>query len=193
MGISSNLYAIDIETTGLNVDKCVILEFGAVHVASGAVFRRVLLWEGAIGGELYALGLNARLLEEIKVELDRLKREEVAPSGLYCRSEMLLGAFSDWVREISGDYLGRIEVLGKNYGAFDLQFLKRLKRLNPEAIWPYRSVDIGSICWMKKGCIGRIPGMDECLRLAGIAGRAKHTAIDDCQDYIKILEWANGY
>lgn len=166
----NNLVAIDVETSGLDPSKHQILEFGAVHYATGKEFRRIILpVNGEIVGEAYALGMNAALLCEIKVEMDNFRATGKATPDKIIQIEKLLWEFKVWLR---GLYLALndITILGKNFGSFDYQFLKK------HGDWPYRHLELGSLFFKIEGDKIRVPGLKE------ISGaEAPHDAIGDCK------------
>lgn len=165
-----NLVAIDVETSGLDPSKHQILEFGAVHYASGREFRRIILpLGGEIVGDAYALGMNAALLCEIKAEMDNFRATGRKSVDKLIHIEFLRGQFVSWLKEFELD-ISSITVLGKNFGAFDYQFLKK------HGVWPHRHLELGSLFFKIEGDKIRVPGLKE------ISGaEAPHTAIGDCK------------
>lgn len=165
-----NLVAIDIETSGLDPSKHQILEFGAIHYATGKEFRRIILpVDGEIVGDAYALGMNAALLCEIKGEMDNFRATGRKSVDKIIHIEFLRGQFVSWLKEFELD-ISSITVLGKNFGVFDYQFLKK------HGHWPYRHLDLGSLFFKIDGDKIRIPGLKE---ISGF--EAPHNAIGDCK------------
>lgn len=181
---ANNLIAIDIETSGLDRDRCAILEFGAIHVDSGSSFRRALIHPDGFHAEAIALGMNAELLREIGTEEKRVKREKNDPGKGFCYPCSLGMLFNHWVTVELGLKMEEIQVLGKNYGAFDFQFLRKLENI----AWPYRSIDVGSL-FAPLSSSGKIPNLQDCLKIAGIDREVQHGALSDCQDCIDCYNW----
>jgi len=164
--------ALDLETTGLNVDHHQILEIGAVFndpskpVIECDVFRRTTEPEGNIVGSPYALALNAPLLRQI-AEGD-------------CESlTSACHGLRDWLFKHNIHQKNKATLIGKNIGSFDWQFLRRLGAF-PEALFDYRMLDVGSMYSTPKGISGQA---DLCFSTAArhsIPGSA-HTAVYDAR------------
>ncbi len=158
--------SIDIETTGLNVDKHQVLEFGAVlwlndDVLQCPTFESVVKPEGDIVGHPYALQMNASLLR-------RIADGEGVPLSNVCLD------FQSWLFQYGAEH-GSVIAIGKNFGSFDLQFLRRCP-MWPKALFSYRSLDVGSMYATREG----IPSLKTLLSGYDIPGE-EHTALHDAR------------
>lgn len=171
-----NIIAIDIETTGLDPNRDTILEFGAMHIGSGDQFRRLIVPEdGRFSGHGIALAMNAALLSEICEIINGKNKTTLWNSSV----EGLYFEFCVWLKQF-GLEAKDITVLGKNFGGFDLQFLKK------GGNWPYRSLDIGSLFFKYAG---KVCNLSDCAAIAGIEVKNLHTALGDCWLYGALFDW----
>ena len=113
--------------------------------------------------------MNAALLCEIKFAIDDARAGKKKIDDKCIQIEELRAQFHLWLREL-GLELQEIAVLGKNFGAFDYQFLKK------HGVWPHRHLDLGSLFFKIDGDKIRIPGLKE---ISGF--EAPHDAIGDCK------------
>ena len=127
-------------------------------------------WEG----NAFALQMNAWLLKKIANK----KWEDGKPYKILDKKEWVpaLMAFLD-------EHFGneRITLAGKNVGTFDLQFLPEVLQSRFRA----RVLDIGSVFvdWNKDA----LPGMKECMEIAGVSGSVTHDMYQDACDNILVL------
>jgi len=135
--MNSPYISIDIETTGTDPERHQILEIGAVYnrqevdVMSCPVFHGVVD-PGEIFGSALALNMNARLIE-------RIAKGGGDPLGLVMEGLM------DWVRDLRNTFgIDYFHLIGKNVGAFDLQFLKRVPGWRGD-YFSYRHLEVGSL------------------------------------------------
>src|SRR3972149_7680090 len=64
--------ALDVETTGVNIEKVHVLQLAAVYDNGNAIrdlqtFNEVIAWKEITYGEEYAMNLNKRLLERAEM------------------------------------------------------------------------------------------------------------------------------
>lgn len=171
-----NIVAIDIETTGLDPNRDTILEFGAMHLKSGEQFRRLIVPEdGRFSGHGIALAMNAALLSEICEIINGKNKTTLWNSSV----EGLYFDFCMWLKQFDLEPKD-ITVLGKNFGGFDLQFLKK------GGNWPYRSLDIGSLFFKYAG---KVCNLSDCAAIAGIEVKNLHTSLGDCWLYGALFDW----
>lgn len=168
--------SIDIETTGLDPDKCQIIEFGAV-IDSGYPldklprFRRLMQYE-RFYGEPHALSMHAVLFEAI-----------AAKSKDCCHPDYLMMEFGNWLVSHGYSSHEKVVVAGKNFGSFDLQFLRRLDRFD-YVKFHHRFIDPGMLRWSGKG---GIPSLGEMLLGLGLSTGVGHTAVEDALDVIRVI------
>lgn len=192
------LISIDIETTGLNPAYCSVLEFGAVIfdpqpdlAVDGRVneagrrphaFERLIAHPTRIQGEPYALRMNRGILDEIAGEKKTHIPIVAADDFIRDLHEFMMEHIAVDGNTMGGDPCAPynpMTVAGKNYDAFDKQFLIRMPGWN-EHIQPLlerRTLDVGSMYFEPKD--DRIPSLDECLTHVGCPGSVTHRALDD--------------
>ena len=151
------IISIDIETTGLDPENCQILEIGMV-TQEGKEFH-CYVDNGIIIGEAYALQMNQKILKKI-AEGNAISVYDVVK------------AMKDW---LPVDFT----VVGKNFGSFDLQFLKKLPDWDIK-IRP-RIIDVGNLYWRPESDGSRLPNLMTCMERARITGPVPHTALEDAQ------------
>lgn len=188
------LVSIDVETTGLDPEHCQIIEFAAVcfdpqpllavdgHVNEKG--RRWTQFEGLIHhdrivGEPFALQLNREILSE-------LAGTKATHRTIYPNAEALVVDFGVWLIEqgFGPEREKRAFATGKNYGTFDLQFLKRVPGWSKLPFNP-RVLDVGSLCFNPAD--GYLPNLQQCLESVGIRKEITHRAIDDARDVATVV------
>lgn len=163
--------SIDLETTGLDTDKCQVIEIAMVledteknvPVAELPYFHR-LVWHATIVGEWKALDMNREILE--KAQSKGVLSDDVWEH--VCR----------WLRGQGINAVDRVTVAGKNVAGFDLQFFPAWVR----KYFKHRVIDPGSVFmnWEKGP-----------LSLGELLGRdVAHNALDDARDVIYVLREA---
>lgn len=176
------LLSIDIETTGLDPATCSTLEVGCVlfdpQPALDATpqdkrwktFER-LIEHSRIQGEPYALQLNQKILAELagveKTHIQIIKAAELGPQ------------VAQWLRLEGVNAENKATIVGKNYDAFDRQFLNRVPGWN-EFITPLverRTLDVGSLYFNPEE--GKVVNLESCLKTIGVDSTVSHRALDD--------------
>lgn len=169
--------AIDVETTGLDPERCQILELACVvetdwKTPVGELPRfRALCSPGEIHGDVAALHMNARLIKE-------LAQSDVVHS--------LSSAVFNISRFLE-DHFGRqsFTIAGKNFGAFDYRFL--LKSPGWRNIrHKHRFIDVGSM-WWNPAIDTCLPSLADCLARASLDSRPLRDAISDCEAVIECV------
>lgn len=189
--------SIDIETLGLDPDHCDIIEFGAViddlktPVADLHRLHCYVLppprgnWGQAFyQGEPFAMAMHA----------DKLKRIAVREEGYeYVQPYDLADRFMAWLGSHGYDVLGeekcehvKIDVAGKNFSGFDLNFLNKWERWRWRIKTHHRVIDPGSMYFNPRSD-PRPPSLEQCLDRAGIHKSVAHSAVDDAIDVIRVL------
>lgn len=181
------LLSIDIETTGLNPHNCSVLEVGCVlfdpcpDLATTTPDERrwqtfeCLLDNRRIQGEAYALQMNQDILAEIagvkKTHRQLLRAAQIGP------------AVSEWLTSFGVNPSNKATIVGKNYDAFDRQFLERIPGWK-EFVNPFverRVLDVGSLYFRPDD--GKVVNLVSCLKTIGITKTdVSHRALDDALD-----------
>lgn len=124
--------------------------------------------------------------------------ESCGPLTLYTTPEYIIGDLLEWLdphRNLIADQDDKppkqdsITPAGKNFGAFDLQFLKALPiatEAGEKLPFKHRALDPGSLYYMPGDEM--LPDLKECKKRAGLSDTdVSHTALDDARDVIRIL------
>lgn len=176
--------SIDIETTGLNPETCSIIEFGAViddlsclnPIDKLPKFQRyvnIAELHNLIVGEPYALSMHGEIFKRL-AEHDIYKYK-------FCDCDRLTFEFSEFLLNNKIDQ--PINVAGKNFSGFDIQFLRRLPNWNIRI--HYRTID-PAILFLEP-TDNNMPDTKTCKERAGFTGEVAHTAIEDCLDIIQLV------
>lgn len=178
--------SIDIETTGLDSEFCQIIEFGAIIDNGGPleslpVFHRYVNPGKRIRGEPYALAMNHKIL----AVLAGMNNES---GGVICVSDDLMIKFENWLWNhfCNNGVCSSITVAGKNFGSFDLQFLKRLEGFGNRIDFGHRFID-PSMLYFDPKIDSAPPSTFECYKRAGLPPEVTHTALEDAMGVIKLL------
>lgn len=198
-----DFYCVDIETTGLDPSKHGVIAFACVkaNLFDASVplkaFYRWVNPEGMVWTQ-YCLDLHHEWLRIInkRIKEKRLTLEDSQNPTICANLLLVVTAFRTWLRDECGweqDAKGKWPSLiaaGKNFGAFDLQFLKSYM-----GMFAHRSLD-PAILYMEKGD-KKPPDLMECKARAierGYGGFestvVSHDALDDAMDVVKLLQFA---
>lgn len=181
--------SIDIETTGLNSDKCQIIQFGAVIDDFITPIENlpklnlyVLSYNNSYYWELYAYEMNFEIFQEIK------KMHKTGSEKPYVINNDLKYTFYEWL--IENNYNQKILIAGKNFAGFDKHFLDKLNFFdcdyNDKFKFSRRYLDVGSMYYNPKiDC--DIPDLTECAKRAGFKINNLHQAIDDAITVVKCI------
>lgn len=194
--------SIDLETTGLDSEKNQILEFGAVLEDTNNILPLDQLPSyhayvthpgGNITGNVFALNMNAGIIEKLKNQKDLegqynfVKVEDLAESFLFWLSqngfEIKTG---DEGKPTQFKYSETLNVAGKNFSSFDKLFLNKVPNFNKFIRIRHRVIDPSPLFvdWKNDDSM---PSLDDCKKRAGIDGVVTHLAIDDAKDVIAVL------
>ncbi len=170
--MNSPYISIDIETTGTDPERHQILEIAAVYNhqevdVMSCPFFQAIVDPGEIVGDVFALNMNARIIERLA-------------NGIGDSLERGMNGLMDWVEKIQRDFgVERFHLIGKNVGAFDLQFLKRTPGWHGD-FFSYRHLEIGSIYSTSEGISGQSELFDMRPTGAKIEGNP-HEALYDAR------------
>lgn len=179
--------SIDIETTGLNEDTCDIVEFAAVlddlselkEIDVLPVFHTYFVKDMYVG-EPFALSMHPEIFRRI-AERDTKKYNFMSPMklGFAFRKFLVANGYEEKHDEVV------ITAAGKNFAAFDLQFLKRKTDMLRHVNIRHRIID-PALLYIKSGDDAP-PGTEECKRRAHLDTVVAHTAEADAKDVIKLI------
>jgi len=190
--------SIDLETTGLDPENNNIIEFGAVldNLKELKPLEELPRFHAYIcmdeyKGQPYALSMHPDIFRRIA------KREE---GYNYLYPNTLGKAFLDFLtkhgyeQEVKkGKTIPRtvINVAGKNFGTFDLQFLNKQTNFSSSVKIRSRILDPGILCLEPEDEV--IPGLSECLKRIGVDKEVAHTTIEDSLDVIRVIRAKLGH
>ena len=194
--------SIDLETTGLDSKHNQILEFGAVLEDTNNIlpldelptFHAYITHPyGRITGDIYALNLNAGIIEKLK------NQKELEEQYNFVKVEDLAERFLFWLSQQGFEiktknegqpneykYSETLTVAGKNFSGFDKMFLNEVPNFNKLIKIRHRVID-PSILFIDWKNDNAPPSLDNCKVRAGIEGVVTHLAVDDAKDVIKLL------
>ena len=175
------LLSIDVKTTGLDPNRCSVLEVGAVVfnpdpllAVDGVVnakgrkwhtFRR-LVRHTMIQGEPRVLAMNADILDEVSGRKTSHVVQDCAPNVMH--------QLADFLTEHAE---GKYTIVGDAFDAFDVRFLERIPgwdtRVKP--LCERRTLDVGSLCFRPGD--EKVVSLTECLRVLGIEDNVSPRAL----------------
>lgn len=195
-------FSLDVETTGLDKDRCSILSLGIIAQKLGGeeVARKHWLVNHPDGfhGEAYACALNYKILKVLSRLTWDNETHELLPIGdtsnklwdemgnpPIINAKEVIGHLTKFIRQHRGS---KYSVLaGKNVASFDIPFLKKLKNgqeLN--LITSYMSLD-PAILYMTADD-HHVPSLGECLERAGLPSEVSHDALGDAEQVRDLIE-----
>lgn len=186
--------AVDLETTGLNPKRCQILEIGlAIFDFQNPQHQNCSIEElptfstyvfnsdNSIQGEYYAINMNQKIIERI------LHREDPEISKLYdfCPIEQLTTKVSNFLQQ---HYQPEEQIIlaGKCHDALDIPFLKQHSKLWETNNFHFKIVE-PAMLFFDPNQDQEPPGLETCLKRAGINKKVTHNALDDALDVIRLL------
>lgn len=180
--------SIDLETTGVDPEENQILEFGAVIEDTNNPLPldelpqfQVYIDNGdLIHGNMFALQMNHKILKRIATKEEGYTYIEPEDLG-----EMFYGFLQDNGFEAKNEKI-TINVAGKNFGSFDLQFLNNCPYFNDDIHIRQRIIDPANF-YINWETDTKLPTLEECKEKAGCGGELTHNAVDDAMDVIKTL------
>lgn len=181
--------SIDLETTGLDPINNQILEFGAVIEDTNNILPihelpsfQVYIDNGnLIHGNPFALQMNATILKRIATFED---------GYVYTEPKYLGELFHKFLKDngfpLELNSKIKINVAGKNFGAFDLNFLNNCENFNNYISISHRIIDPAMLYvnWKEDKSL---PNLTECKARANLNGEVTHNAVEDAIDVINTL------
>ena len=191
--------SVDCETTGLSVDNCDILEFGAVldNLSVQAPIEELPRFHcyflppenGMFKGEPYALSMHPtifRRIAEKDLDVNHKNFLYLHPNNFGYRFKAFLANNG---YQLEKDRI-TITVAGKNFGSFDLPFLEKKTDIAKHVKIRHRIID-PSILFLQNGD-ETLPGISTCKTRMGETDNVAHTAIEDAIDVIKMVRYKLG-
>lgn len=185
--------SVDLETTGLDTDRCQILQCGIVledfispREELPAAEWLVLQHGGFYYGQSFAMQMNAKILKSIAdVEAGIKAGHKNLPS--YCYIDDLTETVEEWLKA-QGWKGGPLLCVGKNFGSFDRQML-----INAgfEIRMHHRSLDPVTLYYDPFEDWNQPPNMKICCERANVDSNVKHEALADAYQVIELLR--SGY
>lgn len=191
--------SIDLETTDLDPEVGQIIEFGATIVKDFKIvdtFRKTIYHE-KLTGSPFALAMNHEIIREIGNtsydEATQWKNDVIHLRDLVeCfRNYLLTNKFYEVENSFDIRSLQqplKIICAGKNFGAFDLQFLNRLRDWNRFFKVSHRILD-PSILYFNAELDSQLPSLEECKKRSGLFldTSVKHRADIDAREVAELL------
>jgi oligoribonuclease (3'-5' exoribonuclease) len=186
----SRFVAIDLETTGLDAEKCQIIEIGAVIDDWLTPLELKPTFHCYVKRAMYTVQPHAAGMHETIWK--RIATEE--EGYLYLYPGDAAKALGNWMEQ-NGAYVidpenpereARATVVGKNFASFDDRFLRRLPRFDEHVKYHHRILDPGSLFWNPLIDV-KLPGQSECLRRAGLPDTVTHNALGDAQQVVHLV------
>lgn len=193
--------SIDLETTAIDPDRGVILQFGAILDDLTSPLEDlpkleylILQEDGLYPGESGALAMNAGLIEEIAKIEKELQNDDPPVGENWCFNQDLVWNFHNWLtmNNCHGE-LPKITFAGKNFAGFDQRWIE--KHLFDDIGWPFfsiiptlhRSLDVGFYFWRPWEDGPTVPNLKTCMERAGVFGDVEHRALSDAMNVVRCI------
>ncbi len=191
--MNSTFVSLDIETTGLDEETCQVIEIGAViddwlnPLDSPPEFHAYVVHD-TYQGEPYAMSLHSEIFRRIAIREEGFKY--LTPSQAVFELHFFLSHEGGYK---TASHLKRTKskarFAGKNLGAFDMRFLRKLPKFKQTLRYHHRFLDPGMLFW--NPLTDPVPpDTAECMKRAGIEGEVAHTALEDEKVVAKLIQIA---
>lgn len=157
--------SVDVETTGLDPDKDMIIQLGAVAFNMDGTFEEFsnyVSWP-RYGGDAFALQMNAAILK-------KLATEEHPPA------QVVAEAFKLWV---NAKCVPKVTPVGWNVGPFDCAFLKKWG-----ITFGHRCVELGTL--FMNTTTGK-PATSAAITREWLGREVTHDALQDARDARELM------
>lgn len=203
--------SIDIETTGLKPEVHDIVELGAVldDLSAQAPLESLPTFHCYVVKDNYTTDAYCAFLHQaIFDRIARRKEESVAERYAFLREHEVMPAFVEWlidngigkrngkITHSSGETFmqarsiivekPRFVAAGKNFGAFDLQFLNRKLDFSNHVRCLHRSID-PAMLYFNPVQDAEPPNLQKCLDRAGVDETVDHTGLADALSVVKLI------
>jgi DNA polymerase III epsilon subunit-like protein len=184
-----NYVSVDIETTGLNPDKCQILQVCAI-IDNGGELNKLPRFDFKVRrdfyeGEPYAFAMHTRLLRQLAADHVSSDRKEL--NWNFYRDigdeKAMVIAYRSWLAYHGVD-LKHYNVAGKNFASFDRMFLRRIDEF---PLGRHRIIEVGNLYLRVDDTA--VPNTIECCKRAGIKiDKSRiHDALYDCEIVVRLV------
>ena len=185
--------SIDIETTGLDPEVHDVVEVGAVidDFTNPKPLDELPTFHCYVRMRNYVLDPYCAFLHQaIFHRISKFPDEEVSDKWNFYTKKEVVHKFADFLND-NGFNSGRdsrytISAAGKNFGAFDLQFLNKQLEFDKVIRFRHRFLDPG-ILYFDPKVDTVIPSQQECLDRANLDEQVEHTAVEDAMQVVKLL------
>jgi DNA polymerase III epsilon subunit-like protein len=181
--------SIDLETTGVNPESDQVLEFAAVlddlqvqaPLDTLPRFHAYVVHDRIVGNP-YALSMHPVILRRIA--------QAEAPY-LYAPPQALGALFYAFLVDQGLDPVKlHLNVAGKNFSSFDLQFLKRVPGFLDRCPMRQRVIDPAVLFWQPGD--DRLPDTKKCYQRAGLPEDVAHDALADALGVVRLVRYGLG-
>lgn len=176
--------SIDIETLGLDEETCDTIEVGAVLDDYKTPLEELPRFHCYVTrpndeykGTAFAMAMHSEILKRIANRVGGFD---------YTPFDLVEETFWRWLRRHGVPADAKVVVAGKNFSGFDQKFLNKIGF--GKIPFFHRVIDPGSM-FFKPGKEDKPPGLEECLRRAGIDKKVNHTAVEDALDVIRCIRY----
>lgn len=191
--------SIDIETTSLNPETGQIIQFAAIieDLEKKLPFEEcpkfeVILEHPNYKGEAYPLFMHSAIFKKLGDNAKKTKKEK-EDLGIIPAEE--LGERFLLFLQMNGYKLtDTINVAGKNFGMFDMNFLRNhncdFGRVFTDIVKVSHRVIDPAILFFDPKVDDRLPNLEECKKRANITNTTiAHTALEDAWDVIQVVRY----
>ncbi len=105
-------------------------------------------------------------------------------TSCFCYDYELPGLFADWLKA-QGLNPRSVQAAGKNFAAFDMQFLYRIPQFNKFVNFRHRVIDPAVLYWEVDD--EKLPDSKACYERAGINNKVAHTAVEDALAVVRLV------
>lgn len=201
------ILSVDIETTGLDPETCEVIQVGCVldntnwwketgtwgklPTIEFLVKPQSLAHGGTtLRGEPFVLAMNHQLIANLV--------DPKYPQGNIVYADNVGWHLKQWLCLHGPDGIANkplsITGAGKNFGFFDLQFLKKLPLFEDSIKFVYRCLDVGSIYFDPALDHEKLPDLKTCLSRGGLQQVVvEHTALSDARAVAALIRSKYGY